>query len=60
VVAVAELLNLGGIIFLEGHMPQTDTIEKARKEKITLLSTKAGAFEIAGGIYALGLERRKS
>lgn len=57
VVAVAQLLNLGAIIFVEGHLPQEDTIEKAGKERIPLLSTEKSAFELAGGLYMMGIER---
>ncbi|MDD2401354.1 MAG: serine kinase [Clostridia bacterium] len=57
VVAVAQLLNLGGVVFLEGHLPQADTIEKARKEKLVLLSSNDKAYELASSLFKLGLER---
>lgn len=55
VVAVAQLLNLGGVVFLEGHWPQEETIAKARQEKIPLFSTKENAYEFARHLYKLGL-----
>ncbi len=58
VVAVGQLLNLGGIVFLEGHLPQEETIAKARQERIPLFSTKESAYELAGYLYKLGLERK--
>jgi serine kinase of HPr protein (carbohydrate metabolism regulator) len=60
VVAVAQLLNLGAIVFVEGHLPQEDTMDRARKERIPLLSTAKSAYELASGLSALGLERQKS
>jgi hypothetical protein len=60
VVAVAQLLNLGGVVFLEGHLPDEDTIKKAKEEKIPLFSTGHSAYELAGRLYEMGLIRRKS
>lgn len=60
VVAVAQLLNLGGVVFVEGHLPQEETIAKAREEKIPLFSTEASAYELAGRLYKIGLVREKS
>jgi len=57
VVAVAQLLNLGGVVFLEGHLPDEDTIKKAKKEKIPLFSTGDSAYELAGRLYNMGLIR---
>lgn len=59
VVAVAQLLNLGGVVFLEGHLPDEDTIKKAQEEKLPLFSTGNSAYEIAGSLYEMGLTRRK-
>jgi hypothetical protein len=57
VVAVAQLLNLGAIVFVEGNLPQEETMEKAQKEKIPLLSTTKSAFELAAGLHSMGLGR---
>lgn len=57
VVAIAQLLNLAGIVFLEGHLPQEETIARARSEKIPLFCTNEGAYEFARRLYKLGLER---
>lgn len=46
VVAVAVLLNLGAILFVEGHQPQADTLSKAAGEGVCLLSTEKSAYEI--------------
>lgn len=60
VVAVAQLLNLGGVVFLEGHLPQEDTVKRADAEKIPLFSTEDSAYILAGRLYELGLTGRES
>lgn len=54
IVAVAALLELSAIIITEGAMPDDATIEKAKKEGITLLSTPQKSFEICGRLWELG------
>jgi hypothetical protein len=55
IVAVAALLDLSAVIITEGATPDTITVEKANTEGVTLLSTSAGSFEIAGKLWELGL-----
>jgi len=55
VVAIAQLLNLGGVVFLEGHLPQQETVEKAKRERIPLLTTQERAFEFAAHLTRMGL-----
>lgn len=55
VVAVAQLLNLAGIVFLEGHLPKKETLLKAAEEGIPLLATSKSAFQLAGKLYQSGL-----
>lgn len=57
VVAIAHLLNMAGIVFVEGHKPSPETIERAKKEEIPLFLTNKSAFEIGCSLYALGLGR---
>ncbi len=57
VVAVAHLLNMSGIVVVEGHVPHPETIEKAQEEGIALLATKKSAYEVACVLYSLGLGR---
>lgn len=45
VIAVASLLNLPFVLFLEGKMPNAEMIEKAEEEEIILLSTKKNCVE---------------
>jgi hypothetical protein len=58
VVAIAQLLNLGGVVFLEGHLPQEDTVKRAKREKIPLLTTQERAFEFAAHLSRMGLGRK--
>jgi len=57
VVAVAHLLDLAGVILLEGRQPGEDTLEKARKEGIPLFSIDKRAYEAACLLYDCGLGR---
>lgn len=55
IVAVAGLQSLAGIILVGGRQPEEDTLERANKEQIPILTTKLSAFEIAGRLYELGI-----
>jgi predicted transcriptional regulator len=56
VVQVAEILDLNGIIFINGKEPGNDVIEKANSIKIPLLSTVKNFFETCGILYSSGLK----
>lgn len=45
-IAVAELLELPGIIFCEGVIPSEEMIKKASEEKISLFTTNKSKVEI--------------
>ena len=45
-IAVAELLELPGIIFCEGVMPTKEMIEKANEEEISIFTTPKTKVEI--------------
>ena len=47
VVAVAQLLGLSGIVFLEGNRPAADVLDRAKKEEIPVFATEAPAYEAA-------------
>jgi len=47
VVAVAVLLNLAAIVFVEGHLPQADTVERAHVEGVPLFSWPGSAYQLA-------------
>lgn len=57
IIAVAVLLDLHSIVLVEGNQPQEDTLLKAQKEGVALLSTPATAYQVAGRLYAFGLGR---
>jgi hypothetical protein len=53
IIAVASLKDLAGIVLIRGAEPAQETLEKAVKEGIPLLTTDLPAFEAAGRIYEL-------
>ena len=55
IVAVAALLDMSAVIITEGAQPDAATLDKARQEGITLLSTDKPTFEVAGRLGELGL-----
>jgi len=57
IIAVAVLLDLYCIILVEGNLPQDDTLLKAKKEGIVILSSQKTAYQIAGRLYTMGLGR---
>jgi hypothetical protein len=59
VVAVAVHAGLKAVIFSSGMKPSEDVRAKAAAEKISLFSTPASTFDVAGKLYALGLRGRK-
>jgi hypothetical protein len=55
VVAVASLLGLAGVIVTEGQRPEPETLERARREGVTLLLTPRATFEVVAALAALGV-----
>lgn len=55
IVAVASLIDLSGIIIVDGADLDEETIIKAKEEEIPLLTTELSAYEIAGRLYNLGV-----
>ncbi|MDY6935272.1 MAG: DRTGG domain-containing protein [Spirochaetota bacterium] len=55
VIRTVEVLELMGIVFVRGKIPQPETIELAKKRNIPLLGTKYIMFETCGRLYAAGL-----
>jgi len=53
IVAVASLKDLAGIIIVQGAKPDADTLERAEKEGIPVLTTPLSAFDAAGKLYQL-------
>lgn len=51
IVVVAVIKDLPAIIITNGRAPQTDTSQKAKAEKITIMTTADTSFNIAGKLY---------
>jgi hypothetical protein len=57
IVAVAVLLNLPCIMLTEGVVPRDETLAKAGKEGVVILSVPETTYQVAGELFALGLGR---
>lgn len=55
IVAVAVLLNLAGIVIVEGHQPQPDTLERAWTEGVPLFSWPYSAYQLAQKLASSGI-----
>jgi BioD-like phosphotransacetylase family protein len=53
IVAVAVMAELAAIILTRGMRPDPDTLEKASREGVPLLTTQLPAFEAAGRLYCM-------
>lgn len=61
VVRTAQMADVAAIVFVRGKMPTQDMIDLANEEKIPLIMTPYGMFELCGRLYKAGLpslERR--
>lgn len=56
IVAVGVMKSLAGIILVKDRQPDENTIAKAQEENLPLLVSPRGSFELAGRLYALGIE----
>ncbi len=56
IVAVAVLREMSAVIISGGGKPDVETIDKANKESISLLTYEGSAFELSGRLYAEGLK----
>lgn len=54
-VAVALHARLAAVILASGRTPDPEVIERAAEEKIPLLVSKDGAFDVVGRLYTLGI-----
>ena len=55
VVRTAQMADVAAIVFVRGKMPAAEVIELANQEKIPLISTPYGMFELCGRLYQAGL-----
>ncbi len=53
IIAVAGLKNLAGIIIVGDRPVQSEVMQKAESENVTILMTPLTAFETAGKLYQL-------
>ncbi len=56
IVAIAELIELAGIVVTEGFIIDEETINKAEELNINLLSSELGTYQLAGRINQLGIK----
>ncbi len=56
IIAVAVLKDLAGIVLVNGREPAPETIEQALRERVPLLGASAGAFEVAGKLFGMGVK----
>ncbi len=55
IIAVAKLKEIVGIIMINGRKPEQETINKARSERLPIMTTDLPAFELVGKIYNMGI-----
>jgi len=56
IVAIAQLIELSGILVTENFSIDDDTIKKAKELGINLLRSKLDTYELAGKLYQLGIK----
>jgi len=55
IIAVASLVDIAGIVVVEGMEIDDETIEKAKEEEICLIKTQKSAYEVAKILVEKGL-----
>jgi predicted transcriptional regulator len=55
VVRTAQMADIAAIILVRGKVPPQETIDLAAEEKIALISSPFGMFELCGRLYQAGL-----
>ena len=55
VVRTAQIAEFRAIIFVRGKQPQPETIDIASQERIPLISSPFGMFELCGRLHQAGL-----
>ena len=59
IAAVAALLGLSAVIVAGGTAIEQETLNKAEKNDVLILTTNLSTFEVVGKIYALGVKNIK-
>ena len=60
VLQVAEILDLKGILFVRGKVPENEVIEQASKRELPLLSTNELMFDSCAILFNQGLKGGRS
>lgn len=60
VVRTAQMADIAAIVFVRGKRPSLDTVELAQREKIPLITSRHGMFELCGRLFAAGLHSLES
>lgn len=55
VVRTAQMADVAAIVVVRGKQPPSETLDLAEKEKIPLIITPYGMFELCGRLYQAGL-----
>ena len=55
VVRTAQMSDIAAIVFVRGKIPPKETIELAEEEKIPLITSPYGMFELSGRLFQAGL-----
>ena len=55
IVAVAVLRKLSGIIIINNCQPEEETVKKAVKSKVSIMTSELPAFELVGRLYEFGI-----
>lgn len=55
IVAVAILKDISGIVLINGHQPDQETIVKAETEGLPILTSDLPVFELVGKLYKYGI-----
>lgn len=51
IIAVASIANLSAVAITGGKKPDEETLNKAKEEKVVILTTRYNSFEAAGRLY---------
>src|SRR5512134_184648 len=55
VVRTAQIAEIRAIVFVRGKQPQSETLDIATQEKIPLITSPFGMFELCGRLHKAGL-----
>ncbi|MFP4588492.1 MAG: transcriptional regulator [Candidatus Bipolaricaulota bacterium] len=56
IIRVAEMIDIGAIVFVRGKEPEESLIERAREQEVSLAITDYTLYEASGKLYQRGLK----